>query len=323
MASRTRWLIACGAVTAVSGLVLVLAPSCFPFRAGNAADLWRVACSVAIGPKATEVVGTFYVPRDGWVVYSASSPGGLHFHGEPQYRVRLHDIEKDLPTVIRQIEATSLQADRKYIEVALHSWRESAEPKNAEAFLKAVRHAKLSQWLREDAQGHEYALEDEAYFDLQWQRSRRYWVNIVFELAFLNGLLLFALWPWLRRLARWRWALHTGLLPILFMLPAMLGYSVAAFTSLGPRGGILYPILCMRMPPLPWTSLDDWIAARLPPLLHPLNQLFAQPLSVTGRGAPNPVGLMVGGLVLASVAWFGRAHVERRRARSGGVGNPD
>jgi len=99
------------------------------------------------------------------------------------------------------------------------------------------------------------------------------------------------------------------------MLLAFLGYGVAAFTSIGPRGGILHPLLCRAMPTLPWTWLDHWIARRLPPLLDPLNQLFAQPIAVTGFGAPGPLELMVAGLVVALMAWSGRAVVERCRAR--------
>jgi hypothetical protein len=140
-------------------------------------------------------------------------------------------------------------------------------------------------------------------FELRWRRLKWFWATVVFEWLFLSGLAYVALRPWIRGLGPWGWALHLGVLPLLFLLPAYLGYATFSFTSAGPSGGVLYPWLLMELRGS-CTTLDRWVLAHLPQVLEPLSPTIGTPMVLSGRGMPGPTyaliaGLVVGGSVLA------------------------
>src|SRR5262249_36151402 len=133
------------------------------------------------------------------------------------------------------------------VETGFHTWL-AADPgrADAESLLANIREARFN-WARLDNQGvYEFLLWEEEDFDRRWDRAGRYWCNLLFEFVCLAFLILFAAWPWLRGAGWWRWAVHLGLLPVLFFLPYWLGYATFTFTSVGPSGGVLYPWLLYR-----------------------------------------------------------------------------
>jgi hypothetical protein len=136
---------------------------------------------------------------------------------------------------------------------------------------------------------------------------------------------VFAAWPWLRGAGPARWAVHLGLVPLLFFLPYWLGYAQLTFTSAGPSGGILYPELLSHFRGLPWTGLDTAVLRVLPQVLEPLSQTPGPMLSLTNFGGVGPVAgtvlsLLVGGMVLGAGLGIGKVRKVREGEGPGRAG---
>jgi hypothetical protein len=144
-----------------------------------------------------------------------------------------------------------------------------------------------------------YRRSEEQFVDQRWDRSKWYWANIVFEWIFLSGLVLFATWP-MRGDKGWRsWAVHLGFLPILFMMPAYLGYATLTFTSAGPSSGVLYPWLLMNFGGGQCAEWDRQILRYTSRTLELLSIPIGSPLVLSGRGMPGPTTMVIAGLVIA------------------------
>lgn len=142
---------------------------------------------------------------------------------------------------------------------------------------------------------------------------RGYWKNVAFEAAFLDGVLVLcwlALWKkpraWIRSL------LAGSVVPLLFA-PYYLGYCALAFTSAGPQGGALYPILLVggfRGLRGDWNAFDVWLLEILPKPLADLTQSPGAMWSLTGGGVPPTTVLIAGALIGATsyflIRWFAR-----------------
>jgi len=104
----------------------------------------------------------------------------------------------------------------------------------------------------------------------------------------------------MRRDRGWRsWAIHLGLLPMLFLLPVYLGYATFSFTSAGPSGGVLYPWLLSGFFGGRCNEWDRQILSHLPKILEPLSAPIGMPLSLSGMGMPGPTTMVIAGLVIA------------------------
>lgn len=143
----------------------------------------------------------------------------------------------------------------------------------------------------------------------RWWALAGYWHwNVIGELCFFWALLLFAAWPWLRGLRPWQWALHAGLLPVLFLLPHWLGYAHWSYLSSGPSGGVLYPSLIASFPRGDEKTWDAWAQERVPLLLYrwsypagPTPVWFHADLKGWGgfpRTGPGPVAALAFGIGL-------------------------
>jgi len=135
------------------------------------------------------------------------------------------------------------------------------------------------------------------------QKAKAYWATFLFEFIYLSYLIWFPFWPWFKRKPLWQCAQRLVWLPVLFMLPAYLGYAIFSFTSVGPSGGILYPWLLIFLP-RPWISLtlDQIILQRVPQLLEPLSQGTGLPLAITGFGMWGPTTIILFGLCLGAAS---------------------
>src|SRR5439155_6303289 len=143
-------------------------------------------------------------------------------------------------------------------------------------------------------------LESEVWMtEVRWARSKWYWANVTFEWLFFSGLVLFAVWPLLYGKSWWRWAVHLGFLPMLFMLPVYLGYATYSFTSAGPSGGVLYPWLLSGFFGGRCNELDRQILAHLPRILEPLSAPIGMALSLSGMGMPGPTTMVIACLLIA------------------------
>ncbi len=264
------------AVVGVAELALVAALAHYakvmaPAKDGSPREFWMRACGV--------VSYSTYRPRDGWFIYFDQG-----FHGQFLYRVRREtalaafaDLLPDLEAAAKAGEMHSAVAD------AYRAWARSG--RGPEALLEETHAAWLAHWQKEDKEVYTLMLASEQEFSERWRCVKRYWLNILFEFAYLTGLLLFVAWPWLRGKGIWRWALHVGLFPLLLFMPYFLGYALATFTSAGPSGGALYPWLLVWFWPLNfWTELDTAIYQATPLVLLPVSQPLGPMLSLTCWG---------------------------------------
>jgi hypothetical protein len=300
---RRRWVWKFPVVVAavlVPGAGLVrLAPVENSLNEGDPASFWLSACGLDVGLKGRWSGDEIYQPRDGWFIYYAQG-----FEERVLYVVPAADAVALFPKVVEKLRKAPPGVLRPGVEDAFRAWvRSGAAPDDAAGFLAELRASRLAGLQREKATSYKYVIFEEVWFDDRWARIGRYPWNLQMEFLFLAGLVLFAAWPWLRGSGRLGWAIHLGLLPVLFCLPFWLGYAAWTFTSI-PSGGVLYPRLLRHFQDLPWTSLDERIARVLPPVLEPLSQTPGSPMGLVKyfRGV-GPVAVMVMGLVLGVAVW--------------------
>jgi hypothetical protein len=294
-------------VVLVGAGLLALAPAMAPVQDGDPATFWLHACAVDVGAPDPMHLGGFYQPRDGWFLYYDQ---GLH--GQAVYRVREADALALFPAVARRLRDAPPGALFPDVERALPAWLRAGPGRaDARGLLVQLREARLARVRQQDAGLYEYLAAEEDEFGERWGRARRYPLNVLFEFAWLGGLVLFGAWPWLRGSGRLAWATHLALVPPLFFLPYWLGYAQLTFTSRGPSGGVLYPWLLARCRGLPCTGLDAAVLGQVPPVLEPLSQTPGPMMVLTVFRGVGPVS--VAGLALALwVLLFGGGEVVRR-----------
>jgi hypothetical protein len=103
----------------------------------------------------------------------------------------------------------------------------------------------------------------------------------------------------MRDKAWWSWAIHLGLLPILFMVPFYLGYAAFTFSSYGPSGGVLYPWLLIALPRGECNKLDSQILEHTPQILEPLAAPVGTRNALSWKAFPGPTTMVIAGLVIA------------------------
>lgn len=295
-----RWLwklpIVAASILIIGIAVRQLMPFMNPLKDGDAATFWLRACHVDVGVKDPYLgFDGFYLPRDGW--YISYEQG---FHQQFLYRVRSEEAEALFPKVVEKLRKAPPGVLLPDVEQGFKSWqRSNPHPNDAAGLLTAIRDAELTRLQKESPGSFEYARMREQAFGERWQRIQRFKWNARFEFLFFEALVLFIAWPWLRGAGHIQWAIHLALLPILLFLPFWLGYSQLTFTSLGPSGGVLYPIVIHFFRGFPWTPLDSTIAGHLPHPLQSFSQTPGPMLSLSGMGAPGFVAISVLGLAIA------------------------
>jgi hypothetical protein len=106
------------------------------------------------------------------------------------------------------------------------------------------------------------------------------------------------------------YAVHLGTLPILFMLPAYLGYATLSFSSRGPCGGVLYPWLIFGLRQTgSCNGLDREILSHVPQLLEPLSSEIPIPLmgnmsDIIWSAMPGPTIMAIAGLIIALLVFL-------------------
>ena len=302
MTVREKLAVCALGILPIVAAVLCTAGQMAPVSEGTSAEFWRHATGVGLAEnaKAGGSMGGVYLPRDGWFIYYDQG-----YDGQFLYRVPRAEAAADYPEVIRRLEAPASpdnQPLRPRLARDVIQHNRAAVEHDPEAFLVLLHEAHLRHWREERPESYQYVLSEEVRFTERWACVGRYWLNILFECAFFSGLLLFAFWPWLRRLRAWRWAVHLGLLPLLLLVPYYLGYAGWTFTSMGPSGGVLYPwvIVWFRGVP-PWTPLDQWAIEALPKVLEPLSQPLGPWLSGSGGQPLGLVAALIAGGLIAAV----------------------
>jgi hypothetical protein len=299
--ARRRWLckvpVVVAAVAMMTAGLVRLIPVMSPVQEKSPAEFWLLVTGIDIGVENPyRSFGRVHRPRNGW--YIASAQG---FHGSDLYRVRATEAAALFPKVVERLRNAPPGALSPLLKEAYRDWARSAgSPDDAAGFIDRLRETSAQRLQVNSPQAAE-EVRNEKELSARWERAERYYMNVLFELAFLNGLILFAAWPWLRGAGRRAWALHLDVLPTLFSLPYWLGYAPLTFTSTGPVGGVLYPGLLWAVTPrgLPWTGLDLDILRHIPQILEPLSQTTGPMLSLSSFGGPAPSVTLACGLGVA------------------------
>ena len=294
-------------LAATSTAVLVVTPRMAPVKECSSARFWRAACSVALpGSDCSSGFGGVSPPRDGYFICYAQG-----FHGQSIFRVKEHVAMSDFPEVVEQLDRDLKEwGPRTYALKGYQAWLSDRRgPSDAHGLLARIREARLSSMRRRYFAAYRYQIDAEEQFDRRWQSVRRYPLNVLFELVYLNGMVLFAFWPWLRRRKPRRRRFHLALLPLLLMLPYFLGYASFTYTSAGPSGGVLYPwlIVWFRIGGWRWPTLltrlltpsfDYALLNLLPQPLAYLSQPLGPMLSLSGWGAPGLIAVLLCGAII-------------------------
>lgn len=299
------WLCVATASVSVAVALAVMAPSMNPVQPGTSAEFWECATDVHFAESPSTVRGHVYGPRDGWYYYAVSSrDGGFYLHGNEFHCVREADVRAEFNRVVEHLRSPPPGvAYRERIRAAFRKWDERVDQstRTPSYLLLDLRRAREAEQATKDPS----LISSQAYSDIQFEgrhiQSRWYWAAIAFEWVFLSGLVLFAAWPAIKRRSWKRWAVHFGLLPLLFVFPAYLGYATYSFTSAGPTGGIVYPYLLAALPRGSCNEVDQYILRHIPQLLEPMSSGLLFPVSLSGQGMPGPTNLLVVGGTIAGL----------------------
>lgn len=277
-----------------------------PVQDGTAEEYWQLLHRLE-PPKDNIVSGSsasLPLPADGHCYYSE---GG--FHGSSYYRVSETEVAALWPEVVRRLEAAdpkSWQAEgyRHWLELDPNRKRWS----DLAMSLRAT-------FLKEKANKRLFSFSLQTDSAMQWgfllDRISLYPLLQFGEWVYLSGVVVFAAWPWLRNLGRWRWGIHFALLPWLLMLPYYLGYCSWTFSPEMPSGGVVYPRILKLVRPVPWCDADTNIVRQLPKTLASLNGPI---VSLDGWRSCGPLAMGVIGLGLGA-AVFGAGTLGGRAKR--------
>jgi hypothetical protein len=272
-----------------------------PVQSGTAGEFWMVACGIDVdgSMKEFDLFGGAYPPQGDWAVYYIQG-----YHGQFLYRVHLSELAPHLPTIESELKNEASNREKRPWLVGYSTiWtRQSDDEHEVRRLLSLMRISYLAYSKVLDEESYALSIDDEQEFLERWHRANRYWATVLFELAWLSLVLVFAALPWIRRSRRLAWAVHLGLtLPLLFV-PFFFGYVPYAFTSAFPAGGVFYPyvITCFRR--LPVFDADIWLLEHAPQPFEPLTQEPGAMLALTGMGLAGPTAIgAIGILVFVSV----------------------
>jgi hypothetical protein len=283
--------------------IALLAPLMAPIKRGTAEELWEQACHFRPSEQSIGGRGQVFKPREGWFVYDLQ-----YMHHSDVYRVPESEVFASLNEVVAKLRNGENPYIYPYANAGCEKWFNRPDPSrhDAQNLLADIREAQLDHWRTKNPHWC-YMLESEEWLaELRWAQGKWYWFNIVFEWLFLSGLVLFAAWPVRRDKVDWRRvACHWGILPLLFMMPAYLGYASLSFSSRGPCGGILYPWLIFGLRhSAECNDFDRQILVHTPQILEPLSAEIPIPLmgnmnDIIWSAMPGPTTMVIAGLLIA------------------------
>ncbi len=285
------------AVSSAYGIA-TLAERMAPSHPGSSQIFWNIACRVTLhSEKKLCCGGNAYYVNDSWFAYESS-----YLHGSKLLLISAAEVSSDFDAAVEALQTAHEQGEDDAFIRGYVSWRDDEHHSHTpRALLDSIRISREKSLCEENTAMLAHFLIDEQMFWRRLARVNWYWANVVFEWVFLSGLVLFALWPGIRKLSALRWAVHVGLLPVMFMLPTYLGYASYSFTTVGPCGGILYPFLLTGLHGGSVTEFDSLLLAALPKVLVPLSTSFGSPMVFSGRGMPGPTSAVIAGICLAAL----------------------
>lgn len=295
------------ASVAIAVGLAVLGPSMAPVQRGSSHEFWDVAADVQLSGTSSDWGGYAYIIDETWGGYDIWAN-----HGRTVYSVPLSDIESDFDAVLAKLEKAHQAGIETPFVKGFVSWNDqSKDRRDIKSLIESIARERVLLVAEKRGVGMLSGAE-EYLFRLQWRQADWYWANFAFEWTFLSSLVLFALWPGIRRLSDIRWGLHVAFRPFLFALPAYLGYARMSLYG----GGILYPLLLKVGHSHSCTGLDLVLLKYVPPILEPLS-LAGSWLEHTWSGTLGPtsaltIGLWYGGLLIvvcrAYKYWMRHSH---------------
>lgn len=280
------------------GLVIYVANKRIPIPTGDAEDYWQFACGVEVDkfdgyfPFARET--GIFSGRDGWYFYYFRE-----HHGRHVFKVSKESLQSYTSQVFNlldlEIFATVQENTRdKYLA------KSNSKRLACLDVVKSV-NSDQDQFIAQISVKFANKYDNES-FNRQWQRSKRYWLSIVFEGFFLPFWWLFSFHSGVFGKFNKSLAIRLGFSPLLLFFPHFLGYAPYLF-SFGASGGILYPLftglLSLPLGWLPFNPIDIHILKLIPQPLTYISQIPFSPAAMSFRGSVSPTVLCVyAGVVL-------------------------
>lgn len=283
-------------VALVSGGVLyLLMPRMAPIQRGSAVQFWRAAAGVRLQEQDDETwLGHAHLIGNVWGIYEIT-----HWHGSELYSAPPQEVMPYFDKVVELLRKDHEQGkDTLFVRGYLKWCKIHFQQRDAEALVQSIHIEWQEKWAAQGSDMLAVHLMGEELFRKRLRQSDWYWACVVFEWTLFTGLAWFAMSPILRRRSPMRLAFQTALVPTLFMMPTYLGYATAAFTSAGPRGGVLYPFLLRFVRGGSTSQSDQWLLVHLPQILEPLSPSIGQPAVLSFLGIPGPTSTLKTGVVL-------------------------
>ncbi|TAA48420.1 hypothetical protein [Corallincola spongiicola] len=286
------------------GLLAFFSQKRIPIPTGDAEDYWEFACGVELE------AFDGYFPYAHWTGIFPNK-GDWYFyyyqehHGRHVYKVSKQSLLKQTEDVFKLLDVkieSSVQSMGRNDSLSGKNTRrlsclkaKETVDSNKEEFIDAISNQSKNQ------ENTASALDS---FDLQWERSNRYWVSIVFEAIFLPLWWLFSFHGGVFGKYNSKISVRLAVSPLLLFTPFYLGYTPYLFSS-GGSGGILYPLLAMlgSIPFIwiPYNSFDIGFLNMLPRPLAFISQVPSSQMAVSFFGGVSPtilftyIGVVLGG----------------------------
>jgi hypothetical protein len=316
------WLIVGFASLSIAIALALLAPIMAPVQRGTSAEFWECATAIHFDDSPSVVYGhASEEPYEGWFYYKVSGrDGGLYIEGSPTYRVPVAEVDADFDRVVAALRSPPSGVEvRPRIREGFRKFTERPEKydKSPRDLLSDLRKAREAELGTKSPFLIAYHGQIQTNFVESHIRSHWYWFAILFEWAFLTWMVYFIVRPAMTNASWKQWSLRMGLLPLLFVLPAYLGYSTFAFTTSNNRGGVLYPFLVPILRSDNCSQFDLWILRHTPQLLEPISAGIYSPVYGIKGFRPGPTSVIQTGLILAAITaavHFAARFAETRRA---------
>lgn len=275
------------------GLLAFLAPKQIPIPTGDAEDYWEFSCGVEL----KKFDGYFPYTRrtgifssiDGWYFYYYQE-----HHGRHVFKVNKQALLNQTGEVFSLLENEITDTVQKLSHKAQFELKNTRRlnclkiknevSSNEETFID-----KINSQVKTNKK-------ELMSFQLQWNKSKLYWMSILFEAIFLSFWWLFTFSPGLFGRLNKKLLVRLALSPLILLLPHYLGYAPFLYSS-GASGGILYPVfaLLVSIPLgwLPYNSIDIEILNSLPrPFLY-MSQVPFSPMAISFKGGVTPTALLI------------------------------
>lgn len=303
-------------MAALSTLLLSFYLVMSPIRTGGAREYWRIVCGIdrdsndICRPRAG-----VYPPRDGCWIYFYQQGHRQIIHRAPEV-----SVTGCFSIILHKLNAADPNLLQPGVRLGLQRWKNARlDASDPWLFTSMIVQADMELLKQSNPREYEYRSAQAAQFNQHWREIRLYPIDLVLEAAYFTGIVLFAVWPWLKRKSPLNWAVHLGLMPLALLLPCYLGYGYLVQTSPGPSGGAFYPVVIsvFRVGGWAFNPADDFICRRLPQILAPMRQSLSPLVDIGSGPLMGPLEAIVLSVLVGLVTYFLRKRRPKRLAATG------